>query len=116
MKIAEVSMIKVLTALFGYKDLAAEQSTMPYRAPELFDVKTGTTIDEKVDIWVSPALLLVYILLMNSCLVTVDGLPPLCLGILSFALRDHPDDRTRRLACHGDHERAVQVPSGVAVL
>ncbi|KAG9015216.1 hypothetical protein FRB94_004335 [Tulasnella sp. JGI-2019a] len=33
------------------QDLAAEQSTMPYRAPELFDVKTGTTIDEKVDIW-----------------------------------------------------------------
>jgi serine/threonine kinase 16 len=24
---------------------------MPYRAPELFDVKTGTTLDEKVDIW-----------------------------------------------------------------
>ncbi|EJT50425.1 serine/threonine-protein kinase [Trichosporon asahii var. asahii CBS 2479] len=26
-------------------------NTMPYRAPELFDVKTGTTLDEKVDIW-----------------------------------------------------------------
>jgi hypothetical protein len=25
---------------------------MPYRAPELFDVKTGSTLDEKVDIWV----------------------------------------------------------------
>ena len=24
---------------------------MPYRAPELFDVKTGQTLDEKVDIW-----------------------------------------------------------------
>ena len=24
---------------------------MAYRAPELFDVKTGVTIDEKVDIW-----------------------------------------------------------------
>lgn len=34
------------------QDIAAEQSTMPYRAPELFDVKTGTTLDEKVDIWV----------------------------------------------------------------
>ncbi|KAF8307335.1 Pkinase-domain-containing protein [Clavulina sp. PMI_390] len=33
------------------QDIAAEQSTMPYRAPELFDVKTGTTLDEKVDIW-----------------------------------------------------------------
>lgn len=26
---------------------------MPYRAPELFDVKTGRMLDEKVDIWVS---------------------------------------------------------------
>jgi len=33
------------------QDLAAEQSTMTYRAPELFDVKTGQTLDEKVDIW-----------------------------------------------------------------
>lgn len=33
------------------QDLAAEQCTMPYRAPELFDVKSGTTLDEKVDIW-----------------------------------------------------------------
>ncbi|KAG9104800.1 hypothetical protein FRC06_009270 [Ceratobasidium sp. 370] len=33
------------------QDLAAEQSTMPYRAPELFDVKTGTTLTEAVDIW-----------------------------------------------------------------
>jgi|SRR5579859_984307 len=33
------------------QDLAAEQSTMPYRAPELFDVKTGSTISEKVDVW-----------------------------------------------------------------
>ncbi|KAF9468001.1 other/NAK protein kinase [Collybia nuda] len=33
------------------QDLAAEQSTMAYRAPELFDVKTGQTLDEKVDIW-----------------------------------------------------------------
>lgn len=35
------------------QDIAAEQSTMAYRAPELFDVKTGQMIDEKVDIWVS---------------------------------------------------------------
>jgi hypothetical protein len=25
---------------------------MAYRAPELYDVKTDTTLDEKVDIWV----------------------------------------------------------------
>ena len=34
--------------------MAAEQSTMTFRAPELFDVKTGVTLDEKVDIWVCP--------------------------------------------------------------
>jgi len=34
------------------QDIAAEHSTMAYRAPELFDAKTGTTLDEKVDIWV----------------------------------------------------------------
>lgn len=34
------------------QDIAAEHSSMPYRAPELFDVHTGQTLDEKVDIWV----------------------------------------------------------------
>ena len=33
------------------QDTAAEHSTMPYRAPELFDVKTGSTVTEKVDVW-----------------------------------------------------------------
>lgn len=33
------------------QDIAAEHSTMPYRAPELFDVKTGSVIDTRVDIW-----------------------------------------------------------------
>jgi serine/threonine kinase 16 len=33
------------------QDEAAEHSTMPYRAPELFDVKTGSVIDTQVDIW-----------------------------------------------------------------
>lgn len=33
------------------QDIAAEKSTMAYRAPELFDVKTGIMLDEKVDIW-----------------------------------------------------------------
>ncbi|KAF9813515.1 hypothetical protein IEO21_05552 [Rhodonia placenta] len=33
------------------QDIAAEQCTMAYRAPELFDVKTGVTLDEKADIW-----------------------------------------------------------------
>lgn len=33
------------------QDKAAEHCTLPYRAPELFDVKTGAYIDERVDIW-----------------------------------------------------------------
>jgi len=33
------------------QDMAAEQSTMSYRAPELFDAKTGMEVNEKVDVW-----------------------------------------------------------------
>ncbi|KHN96300.1 Protein kinase-like domain protein [Metarhizium album ARSEF 1941] len=33
------------------QDTAAEHSTMPYRAPELFDVHTGSVVDTKTDIW-----------------------------------------------------------------
>ncbi|KAF8525758.1 other/NAK protein kinase [Hysterangium stoloniferum] len=43
--------IETRSQAVAQQDVAAEQSTMPYRAPELFDVKTGCTLDEKVDIW-----------------------------------------------------------------
>lgn len=33
------------------QDMAAEHCTLPYRAPELLDVETGSTIDERIDIW-----------------------------------------------------------------
>ncbi|RCI14659.1 hypothetical protein L249_6951 [Ophiocordyceps polyrhachis-furcata BCC 54312] len=33
------------------QDTAAEHSTMPYRAPELFDVRPGSVVDSKSDIW-----------------------------------------------------------------
>ncbi|KAG0166003.1 hypothetical protein DFQ28_007982 [Apophysomyces sp. BC1034] len=33
------------------QDIAGENSTMSYRAPELYDVQTDTELDEKVDIW-----------------------------------------------------------------
>ncbi|KAH8148236.1 uncharacterized protein LAJ45_07688 [Morchella importuna] len=39
------------TLALSVQDSAAENSTMPYRAPELFDVKTGSVLDDKVDIW-----------------------------------------------------------------
>lgn len=38
-------------AALELQDLAAEHCTLPYRAPELFDVKTGSSVDERVDIW-----------------------------------------------------------------
>ncbi|GAA6025597.1 hypothetical protein JCM11491_004771 [Sporobolomyces phaffii] len=34
-----------------HQDLAAEHCSMPFRAPELFDVKTDTTLTEKCDVW-----------------------------------------------------------------
>ena len=46
--------IKIQTrnqALFQQDSVA--EHTIPYRAPELFDVKTNVELDEKVDIWVS---------------------------------------------------------------
>ena len=35
------------------QDDAAERCTMPYRAPELFNVQLEDTITESTDIWVS---------------------------------------------------------------
>jgi serine/threonine kinase 16 len=32
-------------------DRCAETCTAPFRAPELFDVLTGATIDERTDVW-----------------------------------------------------------------
>ncbi|XP_039262505.2 serine/threonine-protein kinase 16-like [Styela clava] len=43
--------IKSFSQAQELQDLAAERCTMPYRAPELFQVNTHTIIDEKVDIW-----------------------------------------------------------------
>ncbi|EEB19179.1 serine/threonine-protein kinase, putative [Pediculus humanus corporis] len=33
------------------QDLAAERCSMPYRAPELFNVEKNTTVNEKTDVW-----------------------------------------------------------------
>lgn len=33
------------------QDFAAEHCTLPYRAPELFNIKIGSFFDEKVDLW-----------------------------------------------------------------
>ncbi|CCH45092.1 SNF1-related protein kinase catalytic subunit alpha [Wickerhamomyces ciferrii] len=42
---------KTRSAAIAIQELAAEHCTLPYRAPELLDVKTGSKIDEKIDIW-----------------------------------------------------------------
>ena len=34
------------------QDLCAERCSMPYRAPELFNVQAGDRLDERTDIWV----------------------------------------------------------------
>jgi serine/threonine kinase 16 len=47
------------------QDVAAEHSTLPYRAPELFDVKTGSWLDEKCDVWVSSSLSVLYCMELN---------------------------------------------------
>ena len=80
---------------------------MAYRAPELFDVKTGVTLDEKVDIWVRPTLLWalgfdVHTLLSVTRLYVIRAcLPPL-------SVRESPNNATGRFDSHGRHERSVQ--------
>ncbi|KAL0109950.1 hypothetical protein PUN28_013533 [Cardiocondyla obscurior] len=39
------------------QDLAAERCSMPYRAPELFNVESYCMVDERTDIWVKFAIL-----------------------------------------------------------
>ena len=51
--VMEIYVTRTDLGKYIFQDIAAEQSTMAYRAPELFDVKTGITLDEKVDIWVN---------------------------------------------------------------
>ena len=85
------------------QDTAAEHSTMAYRAPELFDVKTGTALDEKVDIWV----LLLSILFCGSFpthtrpVFVVVGLRSVRTRVPTLALRKPANDRTRWLNSHG---------------
>jgi len=71
-------------AWFIGQDLAAEQSTMTFRAPELFDVKTGITLDEKVDIWVRTYVPFLHRLTQST--ITVTRMHTLCARIQPVAL------------------------------
>ena len=44
--------IKSYKAAQRLQDDAAERCSMTYRAPELFNVESPSTIDERTDIWV----------------------------------------------------------------
>jgi serine/threonine protein kinase len=93
------------------QDIAAEHSTMAYRAPELFDVKTGTTLDEKVDIWVC-GLILRWFLAHVFGTRAVVGLRPVRPCVPALSLRKHANDRTRWFDSHGCAQCAVQTPYG----
>jgi hypothetical protein len=91
------------------QDTAAEHSTMAYRAPELFDVKTGTTIDEKVDIWVLlSSVLLCFFPTQTRPVFVVVGLRSVRPCVPTLALRKPANDRTRWLNSHGCTQCAVQ--------
>jgi len=68
------------------QDIAAERSTMAYRAPELFDVKTRQMLDEKVDIWVSSFDHSHLGIITCNMLSTVIGLYLICIGLFPFAI------------------------------
>lgn len=79
---------------------------MAYRAPELFDVKTGVPLDEKVDIWVrvfTPYLLTSF----DMFYLPVTGLHTFCFSLLAFPVRKHADNGTRRVNSHGRSECTI---------
>lgn len=65
------------------QDVAAEQCTMPYRAPELFDVKVGTTLDEKVDVWSLGCTLYAMAFGQSPFEVSLDGGGSVALAVLN---------------------------------
>ena len=82
---------------------------MAYRAPELFDVKTGQTLDEKVDIWVRPVPLSAADEHNQSNFYTfaVTRLHTFRSCVLAFPIRRYPDDGTGWFNSYGCVERAV---------
>ena len=90
------------------QDIAAEHSTMAYRAPELFDVKTGTTLDEKVDIWVCLSIFNCSPTHMFGPCLVVTGLCSVCPRVLTLSLRKLANYGARWLNSYGCAQCAVQ--------
>lgn len=80
---------------------------MAYRAPELFDVKTGVTLDEKADIWVSQWLP-VSITHNSDRLGTVTWMHAVRTCVLTFAIREYADYRARWFNSDGSDECTIQ--------
>lgn len=90
------------------QDQAAEHSSMPYRAPELFDVKTDTTLDERVDIWSLGCTLyaMAYLHSPFETPSTTEQGGSLALAVLNGAFK-YPDDDPYSDALHGIIEACV---------
>ena len=67
------------------QDLAAERCSMPYRPPELFQVDSKFTIDERTDLWVCTMYQLpMYYLLLMSFIILIVELLPIIFFIIDF--------------------------------
>lgn len=82
---------------------------MAYRAPELFDVKTGVTLDEKVDVWVRRAIFQAFSFDAHTPL-SVAWVYTIRTRLSPLSVRESPNNTAGRFDSHGCHERSVQAP------